>query len=80
MTEPTHSESFERWKRNLVERKDVLGGEPVFPNSRLAVRHVGEMARRGAPVAEIIEDYPSLGEQDVEFAMRYVIEHSRGSQ
>src|SRR5262245_15286425 len=39
---------FERWKKKLVKREDILGGEPVFPKTRLAVRHVGEMARRGA--------------------------------
>ncbi|MGE0550470.1 MAG: DUF433 domain-containing protein [Kofleriaceae bacterium] len=68
---------FEKWKKKLVEREDVLGGEPAFPKSRLAVRHVGEMARRGAPVEEIIEDYPNLTKQDVEFAKRYVAAYPR---
>ena len=41
-------ERFATWKKQLVTRDDILGGELVFPNSRLAVRHIGEMARRGA--------------------------------
>jgi uncharacterized protein (DUF433 family) len=68
---------FEKWKKKLVQRDDVLGGEPVFPKSRLAVRHIGEMARRGASVEEITSDYSSLTKQDVEFAKRYVAAYPR---
>lgn len=65
---------FEEWRSTLVTREDILGGEPVFPKSRLAVRHVGEMARRGASVDEIVADYPYLSRRDVEFARRFVAE------
>ncbi len=68
---------FETWKKKLVEREDVLGGEPAFPKSRLAVRHIGEMARRGASIEEITSDYPSLSKQDVEFAKRYTAAYPR---
>ena len=68
---------FEKWKKKLVEREDILGGEPTFPRSRLAVRHIGEMARRGASVDEITSDYPNLSKQDVEFAKRYVAAYPR---
>ena len=70
-------ERFAKWKKKLVTRGDILGGETVFPNSRLAVRQVGEMARRGAVVKEIVEDYPYLEEQDVEFAKLYVTAYPR---
>jgi len=43
----------------------------------VVVRHVGEMARRGASVEEIVEDYPNLRKQDVEFAKRYVAAYPR---
>ena len=70
-------ERFARWKKRLVIRDNILGGEPVFPNSRLAVRQVGEMALRGASVREILEDYPYLGEQDIEFAKQFVTAYPR---
>jgi len=70
-------ERFEKWKKKLVTRDDILGGETVFPNSRLAVRQIGEMANRGAPVKGIIEDYPALEEQDVEFAKQYATAYPR---
>src|SRR5262245_59703882 len=68
---------FDKWKKKLVQRDDVLGGEPAFPKSRLAVRHIGEMARRGASVEEIVSDYPNLSKQDVEFAKRFVAAYPR---
>jgi uncharacterized protein (DUF433 family) len=73
-------ERFARWKKKLVIRDDILGGEPVFPRSRLAVRHVGEMVRRGAPVKEILEDYPYLEPQDVEFAKQFVTAYPRAGR
>lgn len=65
---------FDQWKSTLVMRADILGGEAVFPKSRLAVRHVGEKARRGVSDDEIVADYPNLSKQDVEFARRFVAE------
>jgi uncharacterized protein (DUF433 family) len=70
-------DDFARWKQKLVETEDILGGEPVFPRSRLAVRQIGEMARRGASASEILEDYPYLTEQDVEFAKRFAAAYPR---
>jgi uncharacterized protein (DUF433 family) len=35
------------------------------------------MARRGASGDEIVEDYPNLSEQDVEFATRFVDRNPR---
>lgn len=65
-------ERFANWKNKLVVRDDILGSKPVFPRSRLAVRQIGKMARRGATVSDILEDYPCLDPQDVEFAKQFV--------
>jgi uncharacterized protein (DUF433 family) len=66
-------ERFEAWKKKIVIDKDILGGEPVFPKSRLAVRRIGGMMLRGRADAEqeIREDYPYLKAQDIEFAKLY---------
>ena len=66
-----------KWKAKLVERDDILGGAVVFPKSRIAVRHIGEMARRHASVNEIVGDYPSLSKQDIDFAARFVAAYPR---
>jgi uncharacterized protein (DUF433 family) len=68
---------FEGWKDKIVTSPDILGGEPVFPRSRLAVRHVGSMIISGVPVEEIREDYPYLKPEDIEFAKLYTVAYPR---
>jgi uncharacterized protein (DUF433 family) len=59
-----------------IEEKDgVLGGEAVFKNTRLSVNHIGKMREGGEAIAEIIEDYPYLRQDDVEFARLYFKAH-----
>lgn len=64
---------FNQWKDTLVANPAIMGGETVFPNSRLTVRHVGTMLKRGESKEVIREDYPYLSEEDMEFALLYVI-------
>jgi uncharacterized protein (DUF433 family) len=59
---------FEAWKKTLTSDQAILGGETVFPKSRLSVRHVGGMLLRNADPKEVLEDYPYLSEEDLEFA------------
>jgi uncharacterized protein (DUF433 family) len=61
--------------KHIRKDDDVLGGEPVFNGTRLAVRHIGGMRARGEQVERIIEDYPDLDADDVEFARLYVEAH-----
>ena|ERR1700733_5985402 len=69
---------FETWKkRRLVIDPDVLGGEPTFAKSRLAVRHVGGMLLRGASPEEVCDDYPYLKADDIEFAPVYTRAYPR---
>lgn len=68
---------FDAWKAKLVTDKSILGGEPVFPRSRLAVKHIGEMLARGTKPEEIREDYPRLTKEDLEFASVYARAYPR---
>jgi uncharacterized protein (DUF433 family) len=72
--------AFETWKEKLVTVPEILGGEPVFPRSRLAVRHVGAIAARGEAVARILEDYPYLTGADVEFARTFARAYPRAGR
>jgi uncharacterized protein (DUF433 family) len=62
---------FVAWKQRLVEDPKILGGEPVFPNSRTAVRHVGGLLLRGVSELEVREDHPHLADGDLAFAKLY---------
>lgn len=72
-------ERFEAWKKKIVIDPDILGGEPVFAKSRLAVRHIGAMMLRGRADAEkeVREDYPYLKPEDIEFAKLYTVAYPR---
>lgn len=70
-------EHFEAWKGNLVTSENVLGGEPVFPKSRLAVRNIGGQVLRGALAKDLRDDYPYLKDQDIEFAKLYTLAYPK---
>ena len=72
--------AFESWKKKLVCDEGILGGEPVFPRSRLAVRHIGTVAERGEPVERILEDYPYITERDVQFACMFARAYPRAGR
>jgi uncharacterized protein (DUF433 family) len=59
-----------------VEEDDaVLGGCAVFKGTRLPVTHIGKMVERGEIVQNVLEDYPNLTEDDVNFARLYYRAH-----
>ncbi|WP_309896621.1 DUF433 domain-containing protein [Archangium sp.] len=62
---------FLRGKRRVVSRPDILGGEPVFEGTRISVRHVGQLVKKGVPEAELLQDFPALDKRDLEFARMY---------
>jgi uncharacterized protein (DUF433 family) len=59
----------------IEEKEGVLGGEAVFKNTRLSVKHIGKMREGGEAIADIIEDYPYLHDNDIEFARLYFKAH-----
>jgi uncharacterized protein (DUF433 family) len=65
--------AFDRWKDTVETRDDVLGGEPTFRGTRLAVRHVGRMVINGVPAEEIQDDYPYLKPADIDFARLFAL-------
>ncbi|MEC4896069.1 MAG: DUF433 domain-containing protein [Oscillatoria sp. PMC 1051.18] len=64
--------NFNKWKQTLVTDPNILGGETVFPNSRLSVRRIGTMLEKGELDSVIREDYPYLSSDDLANARLYV--------
>lgn len=63
--------ALEAARRDHVEvRGDVLAGQPVLKGTRLAVRHVAELVKRGATPQALREDY-DLSEAQVRAAVVY---------
>jgi uncharacterized protein (DUF433 family) len=55
--------------------KGVMGGEPVFRNTRVPVRTIAAMKAQGACPAEILEGYPSLTARMVELSVIWAAAH-----
>ena len=62
---------YRRGLGRLARSPEILGGEPVFAGTRIAIRHVGRLALRGVEAAEILADFPALTDDDVAFARIY---------
>lgn len=66
------------WRARLTVDPAIMGGAPVFPETRLTVHHVGGLLLRpGADQAraELEEDYPYLSADDFLFAPFFVRMH-----
>jgi uncharacterized protein (DUF433 family) len=63
---------FEAWKARLTIDPEILGGETVFPASRLSVQRIGSCLERGEALEVLREDYPYLTDEDFNFARIYV--------
>jgi uncharacterized protein (DUF433 family) len=58
-----------RWGRTrMVSLPEVLGGEPVFRGTRVSLRQVASLFRKGVPEKEIIEDFSQLSARDFAYA------------
>jgi uncharacterized protein (DUF433 family) len=71
---------FYAWKRRLSSDPNIMAGETVFPGSRLTVRHVGELLERGDSPNDLLEDYPELSPQDLEFSKLFVKAYPRAGR
>lgn len=55
--------------------KAVMGGEPVFRDTRIPVRAIATMRNQGADVEELLEGYPSLSARMIELAEIWTAAH-----
>jgi uncharacterized protein (DUF433 family) len=60
--------AYRRGTRRIVSSPDVLGGETVFRGTRVPVKHVASLFRRGVSDSEIAEDFPALSSRDLAYA------------
>ena len=51
--------------------KEVLGGKPILRGMRISVAMILELLAKGAPMQEILEDYPELEMADIQASLLY---------
>ena len=55
-------------RKRILSDPAILNGTPVFRGTRIPLDHIAGLIRKAVPMSEIIEDYPSLSEQDIAYA------------
>lgn len=53
------------YRQHIVRDPHICGGEPVIRGTRVTIRTILASLAEGAHVDEILEDFPSLNEEDV---------------
>jgi uncharacterized protein (DUF433 family) len=73
----TCSRLADRWRalRNaneiVVSDPNIRAGEPVIRGTRVPAYMIADLAKQGAEIPEILEDYPALSAQMVEAVLAY---------
>jgi uncharacterized protein (DUF433 family) len=62
-----------RRARRLVvsDPPDIMGGDPVFPGTRVSVHMIAELVAQGSTQADLIESYPRLTAEMIRLAPVY---------
>ena len=58
-------DEFVDYHQHIVRDPQVCGGEPVIRGTRVTIRTILASLAEGARVDEILEDFPTLTEEDV---------------
>jgi uncharacterized protein (DUF433 family) len=53
------------YQKHITRDPKICGGEPVITGTRVTVRKILASLAEGASIQEILEDFPTLTEQDV---------------
>ena len=57
------------YQERIIRDPQICGGEPVIKDTRVTLRTVLSSLAEGATAAEILADFPSLTEEDVQAAI-----------
>ncbi|HEU0014005.1 MAG TPA: DUF433 domain-containing protein [Longimicrobium sp.] len=64
---------LEHMRERVETDPEVQGGDPVFRGTRTRVYSVARKLELGATVQELQEDFPHLGEDDLDLAAQYAM-------
>ena len=66
------------YRKHLVRDPAVCGGDPVVKGTRVTVRTVLASLAEGATAEQILEDFPSLTEEDVRAVIAFAAASAEG--
>jgi uncharacterized protein (DUF433 family) len=73
-TERINEEALMSWQDRIVVDPTTLTGKPIIRGTRIAVEFIVELLAEGWTHEEIIRNYPSLIEEDLQAALHYAAE------
>ena len=59
----------------IIRAEGVCGGRPVIKGTRISVRHIAELYKRGDTIDDILKGYPHLSGAAVHDAISYYLDH-----
>jgi uncharacterized protein (DUF433 family) len=69
--------SREDWRSRITVDPEVLAGNLVIKDTRMAVEFIVELLANGWTIEEVLENYPQLKREDVIAALKYAAEVSK---
>jgi uncharacterized protein (DUF433 family) len=54
-----------KYDDRIIRDPKIVGGQPVFKGTRVPLKTVVASIEEGATVKEILDDFPTLSEEDV---------------
>lgn len=57
--------------KKIIIDPTICNGKPIFSGTRITVQTILEFLAAGDSVADVVEEYPSLQEEDVLAALGY---------
>lgn len=65
------------WKNRIVTNAEILAGKPVIVGTRISVELILDCLASGWSVAEFIENYPHVSQEDVLAALGFAADVMR---
>ncbi len=62
------------WRARIAIDQDVCHGRPRIKGTRIRVTDILEMLAEGVTPAQIVEDFPTLREEDVRAALAFAVQ------
>jgi uncharacterized protein (DUF433 family) len=59
------------WRQHIHSHPGILGGKPIVRGTRISVELILDYLAEGGTVAEIIDGYPGLSENDIRAAIAF---------
>ena len=59
------------WEERIVIDPDILVGKPIIKGTRLAVEFIVELLAQGWTEAQILDNYPGIGREDIQACLMY---------